>query len=90
MLVLNSDYRTDLNIFSWGGFFSTDYTTANKRFSASAGIRTDGNNYNKEMKELWKQLSPRLSLSYELTQQWTLSGKMPVESEAGLHHLHIL
>lgn len=27
-----SDYRTDLNIFSWGGFFSTDYTTANKRF----------------------------------------------------------
>ena len=69
-----SDYRTDLNIFSWGGFFSTDYTTANKRFSASAGIRTDGNNYNKEMKELWKQLSPRLSLSYELTQQWTISG----------------
>ena len=55
-----SDYRTDLNIFSWGGFFSTDYTTANKRFSASAGIRTDGNNYNKEMNEL--------------TQQWTLSG----------------
>lgn len=75
-----SDYRTDLNIFSWGGFFSTDYTTANKRFSASAGIRTDGNNYNKEMKELWKQLSPRLSLSYELTQQWTLNGN------AGLYY----
>ncbi len=75
-----SDYRTDLNIFSWGGFFSTDYTTANKRFSASAGIRTDGNNYNKEMKELWKQLSPRLSLSYELTQQWTISGN------AGLYY----
>lgn len=69
-----SDYQTDLNIFSWGGFFSTNYTTANKRFSASAGIRTDGNNYNREMKELWKQLSPRLSLSYELTKQWTLSG----------------
>lgn len=69
-----SDYQTDLNIFSWGGFFSTDYTTVNKRFSASAGIRTDGNNYNREMKELWKQLSPRLSLSYELTKQWTLSG----------------
>lgn len=75
-----SDYQTDLNIFSWGGFFSTNYTTANKRFSASAGIRTDGNNYNREMKELWKQLSPRLSLSYELTKQWTLSGN------AGLYH----
>lgn len=75
-----SDYQTDLSIFSWGGFFSTDYTTANKRFSASAGIRTDGNNYNREMKELWKQLSPRLSLSYELTSQWTLSGN------AGLYY----
>lgn len=75
-----SDYQTDLNIFSWGGFFSTNYTTANKLFSASAGIRTDGNNYNREMKELWKQLSPRLSLSYELTKQWTLSGN------AGLYH----
>ena len=75
-----SDYRTDLNIFSWGGFFFSAYNTANKRFSASAGIRTDGNNYNKEMKELWKQLSPRLSLSYELTQQWTISGN------AGLYY----
>lgn len=75
-----SNYRTDLNIFSWGGFFSTDYISADKRFSASAGIRTDGNNYNREMKELWKQLSPRLSLSYELTKQWTLSGN------AGLYY----
>lgn len=75
-----SNYQTDLNIFSWGGFFSTDYISADKRFSASAGIRTDGNNYNREMKELWKQLSPRLSLSYELTKQWTLSGN------AGLYY----
>lgn len=75
-----SNYRTDLNIFNWGGFFSTDYISADKRFSASAGIRTDGNNYNREMKELWKQLSPRLSLSYELTKQWTLSGN------AGLYY----
>lgn len=80
ILASNSLYRTDLNLFSWGGFFSTDYVTADKRFSASAGIRTDGNNYNREMKELWKQLSPRLSLSYELTRQWTLSGS------AGLYY----
>ena len=80
ILSLNSIYRTDLNIISWGGFFSTDYTTANKRFSASAGIRADGNNFNREMKELWKQLSPRLSLSYELTKQWSLSGN------AGLYY----
>lgn len=80
ILASNSLYSTNLDLFSWGGFFSTDYVTADKRFSASAGIRADGNNYNREMKELWKQLSPRLSLSYELTRQWTLSGS------AGLYH----
>ena len=80
ILSSSSIYHTDLNIFSWGGFFSTDYISTNKRFSASAGIRTDGNNYNQEMKELWKQLSPRFSLSYDLTKQWALSGS------AGLYY----
>ena len=75
-----SDYRTDLNIFSWGGFFSTNYTTANKRFSASAGIRTDGNNYNKERRGESCFHNSFISLSYELTQQWTISGN------AGLYY----
>lgn len=75
-----SVYETSLNIFSWGAFFSSDYTTANKRLALSAGIRIDGNTYNSEMKQPWKQLSPRLSASYKLTPQWTLSGN------AGLYH----
>lgn len=75
-----SVYETSLNIFSWGAFFSSDYTTADKRLTLSAGIRMDGNTYNSEMKQPWKQLSPRLSASYKLTPQWTLSGN------AGLYH----
>lgn len=75
-----SVYETSLNIFSWGAFFSSDYTTADKRLALSAGIRMDGNTYNSEMKQPWKQLSPRLSASYKLTPQWTLSGN------AGLYH----
>lgn len=75
-----SIYETSLNIFSWGAFFSSDYTTANKRLALSAGIRMDGNTYSSEMKQPWKQLSPRLSASYKLTTQWTLSGN------AGLYH----
>lgn len=77
---LLSVYETSLNIFSWGAFFSSDYTTADKRLALSAGIRMDGNTYNSEMKQPWKQLSPRLSASYKLTEQWTLSGN------AGLYH----
>ena len=80
----NSDilsiYETSLDIVSWGAFFSSDYTTADKRLALSVGIRMDGNNYNRNMKQLWKQLSPRLSASYKLSEQWTLSGS------SGLYH----
>lgn len=75
-----SVYETSLNLVSWGAFFSSDYTTIDNRFSLSAGIRMDGNHYNRQMKQLWKQLSPRLSTSYKLSEQWTLSGS------AGLYH----
>ena len=49
--------RTSLNIFGWGAFFSSDYTTADKRLALSAGIRMDGNTYNRKMRQLWKQFS---------------------------------
>lgn len=73
-------YETSLNIFGWGAFFASDYTTKDNRFTLSAGLRMDGNNYNRNMKQLWKQLSPRLSSSYKFSEQWTLNGS------AGLYH----
>lgn len=73
-------YETSLNIFGWGAFFASDYTTKDNRFTLSAGLRMDGNNYNRNMKQLWKQLSPRLSTSYKFSEQWTLNGS------AGLYH----
>lgn len=75
-----SIYETSLNLISWGAFFSSDYTTADKRLALSAGLRMDGNTYSSDMKQPWKQLSPRLSASYKLTEQWTLSGS------TGLYH----
>ena len=73
-------YKTSLNIIGWGAFFSSDYSTRDNRFTLSAGIRVDGNNYNRGMRQLWKQLSPRLSASYKLSEQWILNGS------AGLYH----
>lgn len=73
-------YETSLNIIGWGAFFSSGYSTRDNRFTLSAGIRMDGNNYNRSMKQLWKQLSPRLSASYKLSEQWILNGS------AGLYH----
>lgn len=70
------DYRTALDLFRWGLFTSMDYTAPDERFTASLGVRTDGNNYNDKMKELWRQLSPRLSVSFRLIDNLFLSGHM--------------
>ncbi|WP_288909927.1 TonB-dependent receptor [uncultured Bacteroides sp.] len=73
-------YDTWLRIFSFGAFVTGNYTTPDKRFSLSADVRMDGSNYNSDMKQLWKQFSPRLSASYNLTDQWSLS------ANAGLYY----
>ena len=68
------DYHTDLSLWRWGMFASVDYAAPDKSFTASMGVRTDGNNYSDKMKELWRQLSPCLSVSYRLIEGLTLSG----------------
>lgn len=68
------DYHTDLSLWRWGMFASVDYAAPDKSFTASMSVRTDGNNYSDKMKELWRQLSPRLSVSYRLIEGLTLSG----------------
>lgn len=68
------DYHTDLSLWRWEMFASVDYAAPDKSFTASMGVRTDGNNYSDKMKELWRQLSPRLSVSYRLVEGLTLSG----------------
>lgn len=70
------NYDTNLNLFRWGLFASADYTSPDESFTASLGVRTDGNNYSDKMKELWRQLSPRLSVSYRLAEELFLSGHM--------------
>lgn len=73
-------YNTDLNMIKWGVFATTSFSTPDDRFSASLGIRTDANNYSSEMKNMLKQLSPRMSLSYRIAGEWYLSGN------AGLYY----
>ena len=74
------DYHTYLGIMRWGLFGTVNYTSLDERFTASLGLRADANNYSAAMKDLSDQLSPRLSLSYQLTEHWSLSGN------AGLYY----
>ena len=74
------DYHTYLGIMRWGLFGTVNYTSIDERFTASLGLRADANNYSAAMKDLADHLSPRLSLSYQLTEHWSLSGN------AGLYY----
>ena len=74
------DYHTYLGIMRWGLFGTVNYTSIDERFTASLGLRADANNYSAAMKDRSDQLSPRLSLSYQLTEHWSLSGN------AGLYY----
>lgn len=69
-----SNYDTRLGILGWGAFVSAEYTSLNKRLKASAGLRTDGCDYSGRMARFWEQLSPRGSISYALSDAWSVSG----------------
>ena len=69
-----SDYNTDLGLFSWGLFALADYTSPDKKLTASAGLRADAANYASQTKRVWEQLSPRVSISYALNEMWSISG----------------
>ncbi|WP_071146219.1 TonB-dependent receptor [Bacteroides ihuae] len=70
------DYHAWMNLVKWGIFGKITYESTDDRFSASLGMRTDANNYSDEMKDISKQLSPRLSLSYRLTTELYLNGSV--------------
>lgn len=74
------DYHTYLGMWRWGIFGTINYATTDERFTASLGVRTDANNFPSGMKGMGDQLSPRLSLSYRLTDGLYLSGN------AGLYY----
>lgn len=69
-------YATDLNLFKYGMFGSLNYEDPDGKYTASLGLRTDANSYSSEMNNPLKQLSPRLSLSYQLVQNLFINGNM--------------
>jgi outer membrane receptor for ferrienterochelin and colicin len=70
----NYNYSSSINFFKYGfsGQISKRYLES--RLMVSLGFRMDGMNYNDEMSRLYNQFSPRLALSYSLTEKFTLNG----------------
>ena len=66
-------YETQFNLVKYGFSGQLTKTVLDDNLLISMGVRADGNNYNSSMANLLNQLSPRLSLSYSLSEQIRLN-----------------
>jgi len=66
------DYSNRLNMLRYGLFSNLARVWGN--FSLSGGIRMDANTYNEKMSQFWRQLSPRISASFQFSPQWWIHG----------------
>ncbi|MDQ3050433.1 MAG: TonB-dependent receptor [Bacteroidota bacterium] len=66
-------FNSELSLLKYGAFISVSKPVLKNRLLLSAGLRSDASNYSNEMNNPLKQLSPRFSASYSLTEKWSLN-----------------
>lgn len=71
--IIDIRYASELDLLKWGLFAQASRNFFNERLILSLGVRADANNYSASMQNLFNQLSPRVSASYNLTDQWSLN-----------------
>ncbi|MDD2799590.1 MAG: TonB-dependent receptor [Bacteroidales bacterium] len=69
-------YKTNLSIFKYGFFGSLLFENSNGHFTGSFALRTDANSYSALMNNPIDQLSPRLSASYRLRENFYLNANV--------------
>ncbi|WP_018477684.1 TonB-dependent receptor [Pontibacter roseus] len=70
---LTVDYNTDLSFFRYGAFGQVSKSVLDNRLGLSFGLRTDMNTFTEEGQNPLNTLSPRLSLSYIVTDKWSVN-----------------
>jgi outer membrane receptor for ferrienterochelin and colicin len=66
-------FTTKLNLIKYGIFGQVSKNFFNERLSLSFGLRTDASPYSSQTENPIKQLSPRFSASYDLTEKWSVN-----------------
>ncbi len=72
--LINFNYNTDLNVVKYGFSGQASKSIFKSRLLVSLGIRFDGNNYNSNTSNPLNQFSPRIALSYALTDKTSING----------------
>jgi hypothetical protein len=70
------DFTSDLTFNKYALFTQLSNRFLNDKLSLSLGLRTDFNNYSKEMNNLLEQISPRFSASYSISDKLTANFNM--------------
>ena len=69
-------YSRDLNLWKWSVFGQVSKAFFYERLALSVGFRVDGCDYNSTTRDMFRQLSPRFSISYTLHEQWSLNANI--------------
>lgn len=67
------EFDSRINFLKYGAFARTSKRFFDDRLLLSGGVRTDMNSFTEDGNNPLKTLSPRLSASYRLTDQWNLN-----------------
>ncbi len=71
--LISVNYNSGLNIHKYGLFAQVSRSFFQEKLSLSVGLRLDGNSYNKEMANLFRQASPSFSASYAINKMFSLN-----------------
>lgn len=67
------DYSSAINFFKYGFFGQASGSVLKRKLGITFGFRADGNTFNSNMANVIRQLSPRVSFSYDITSRVALS-----------------
>lgn len=73
---LRASFNTSLNFGKLGTFIQTGKRFFNKRLGINAGVRFDGNTFTDNEMNLLQTVSPRIALSYVLSDEWTVNASV--------------
>jgi len=71
-----TDFQSELNTLGYGGFVSASRDFLNKKLNVFGGLRVDANTYGTLTQNPLDQISPRLSVTYKLTQKSQISANL--------------
>ena len=72
------DYQSELNLISYAFFGNISRSFFSEKLSLNLGLRTDAINFSSTMNNPLDQLSPRLALSYNVTDEFSINGNVGI------------